>query len=212
MFVNCGSLIEAVVLSYIHGGSENHENDLLEERTSVLALKYRIKFLDKVFTSMTLKQIEEIAEEEFDQFDVDNKGYLTLKDLSNINNSHLLPGILDIKVNDKISQILYHKLDENMDGKISKDEYMRMIRSLHKTGYKKSLLVDVVIAIFDTDNDSTLNKSELQDFVRVYLGVLDKEKNTTLVKELINKYDENHDEKISKEELKALLNQLDLNI
>lgn len=211
MFVNCGSLIEAIALSYIHGGASNkdHDDDLLEERTSVLALKYRIKFLDQIFATMTLRQIEEIAEEEFRRFDVKNKGYLTMKDLSNISSSNLLPGILDLKVNEKITQILCQKLDADNDGKITKDEYMRMIHCLHQSGYKKSLLIDVILAIFDKDNDNTLNRSELQDFVRVYLGVIDKEENKTFVQDLFHKYDENGDQKISKDELKNLLKQLD---
>jgi len=213
MFVNCGSLIEAIALSYIHGNgsNEDHYDNLLEERTSILALKYRIKFLDEIFTSLTLKQIEEIAQEEFHRFDVDNKGYLTMKDLVNINNSNLLPGILDFKVNEKISKIIYQKLDINCDGKISKEEYLRMIYCLHKSGYKKSLLVDVILAIFDKDNDQTLNRNELQDFVRIYLGVIDKEQNSAVVKDLLNNYDKDGDQKICIDELKNLLKQIDGN-
>ena len=86
-----------------------------------------------------------------------------------------------------------------------------MIYCLHKSGYKKSLLVDVILAIFDKDNDQTLNRNELQDFVRIYLGVIDKDQNSNVVKELLNNYDKDGDQKICIDELKNLLKQIDGN-
>lgn len=206
VFVNCGSLIEAIALSYIHGGSsgsDSDENDSLEDiRTSIHALKYRFKFLDNLFSTLTKKQILLMASTEFDHLDKEHKGYLLKSDMQY---AYLLPGIHDNKVNEKVLSILYKKMDIDNDNKISKDEYLRMIECLHNTGYKKSLIPDVIFSIFDKDGNNTLDYSEISSFVQLYLDEVNKEKVQNIVREIIQLYDNDGDSKISLQELKKLL-------
>jgi protein Mpv17 len=203
MFVSCGSLIEAIALSYIHGGSDSDDNDSLEEiRCSIHVLKYKFKFLDNLFSNLTKKQILTIASTEFDNLDKGHRGYL---EKDNLKYASLLPGIYDSKVNDKVLSILYKKMDIDEDNKISKDEYLRMIECLHSTGYKKSLIPDVIFSLFDKDGNNQLDLTELSSFVQLYNDESDKQKVQNIVREIIQLYDKDGDGKISLHELKALL-------
>lgn len=115
LFVNCGSLLEAVFLSLSHGGDHDDGDKIQEGKSS--ASKYRATFLDGLLkTEKNIAQVMAHAKLQFEILDLDHNGFLSLEELQKCDN---LPGITDRAVNAKVIEILYRKADVDGDGRVT---------------------------------------------------------------------------------------------
>jgi Ca2+-binding EF-hand superfamily protein len=206
--VNCGSLVEAVLLSYIHknGLGTDGEDKIGEKKSSVADL--HSVFVDQLKKQLHLdaspEDVKSRAAREFDKLDVDKNGSLSIEELSKCK---LLPGINDKEVNRKVVKILLKNVESrrgpSANNKIYKDEYLRLIAKLHETGYRRSYIADVVIAMFDKNGDGLIDKSELEQIAKVYLKREDVTQAT--LEDLMNKFDKDNDGKLKADDIKEVL-------
>ena len=200
LFINCGSLFEAVALSWVHkhgtGGGEKIE----EEKTSAGALFISMdRFLHiPIDRNISPDQIKKQIDAQFDRMDRDKNGFLSLHELQS--GSDLLPGVDDAAVSAKVLELLHRLADEDGDGKISREEYSRLILKFCEGGYRHDFLADVVISIFDENNDGEIEAKEVINILKVY-GL---PHSPADVKKFIEATDTNKDGRISRDELRAL--------
>ena len=88
--------------------------------------------------------------------------------------------------------------------RITRDEYSRVMRALHVTGYQRGALIDVAFDLFDTDGTGNLEASEFRRFVHVVTGVQPTKQQLV---EMMQKFDSNNDGKVSKDELLSAVNE-----
>ena len=202
MVINFGSLIEAVALSYIH---KNGINDKISENKTSVNLYHSIltTTIEEAIGLNTVENVEQKASKQFDHLDVDKNGWLAIDELQDC---PLLPGIEDKEVNQVVLGILMTKATvESVSEKnrICKNEYIRLIKKMHETGYRQSFIIDVVIAIYDTNNDGQIDIKELESIIKVYLKVAGVDKAT--LDSIMMKYDANKDGKLDKDEMKQFI-------
>lgn len=113
----------------------------------------------------------------------------------------MLPGIDDEAVSDKVTEIIHRLGDEDGDGRISEQEYERLLLKFHQVGYRKSFIADVVLAIFDANGDGFIDTKEMKSILRV-LGCDSSDK---AVKEAMEACDVDGDGKVSAAELVVVL-------
>jgi Ca2+-binding EF-hand superfamily protein len=201
MVINCGSLIEAIALSYIH---KNGINDKISENKTSVNLYHSIftTSIEEAIGLNTVKDVGARASMQFDQLDSDKNGWLTIDELQHC---PLLPGIKDNAVNQVVLKLLMAKATvEKVAEKncISKNEYIRLISKMHETGYRQSFIIDVVIAIYDTNNDGQIDIKELESIIRIYLN-MDVDPQT--LDSIMRKYDMNKDGRLNKNEMKQVI-------
>ena len=200
--VNCGSLVEAIALSYIH--KNGIHDKISEHKTSVnLYHSFFTTSIEEAIGLNTVKDVEQKATAQFDVLDVDKSGWLTIDELQHC---PLLPGIEDNEVNQVVLKLLITKATvENATerNRISRSEYIRLIKKMHETGYRQSFIIDVVIAIYDTNNDGHIDIKELENIIRVYLRNTDIDRAT--LDSIMTKYDANKDGRLNKEEMKQVI-------
>ncbi len=202
MVVNCGSLIEAIALSYIH---KNGIHDKISENKTSVNLYHSIftTSIEEAIGLNTVKDVEQKASAQFDALDADKNGWLTIDELQHC---PLLPGIKDNEVNEVVLKLLITKATvENVSEKnrINKKEYIRLIKKMHETGYRQSFVIDVVIAIYDTNYDGQIDIKELENIIRVYLRNTDVDQAT--LDSIMTKYDGNKDGRLNKDEMKQVI-------
>ena len=209
LFINLGSLVEAVALSYIHkhgfggaeGGSSKH--DVIQEQRSTAASRVRLPFIDKLLKierHLSSEQLQDELTRKFAALDVDKDNCVFVDDLKGADG--LLPGVTDAAVNQKISELLHRLADRDGDGKVSVDEYRRMLSKMHDVGFRRSFVIDVVVAAFDTNGDGQIDSKEMKNVLRVY-GETDF--SDAAVDAMMKFCDRNKDGKVSADELRAAL-------
>ena len=214
LFINLGSLVEAVALSYIHkhgfGGGEGAEHskeklaadDVIQETHSTAATRVRLPFFDKLLgieRHLSSAQLQAKMAKEFERLDVDKDGNISLDEARGMDG--LLPGITDTAVNAKISELLHRLADGDGDGKISVEEYKRMLAKFNDVGFRRSFVIDVVVAAFDKNGDGHIDPSEMRDVLRVYGA----DYSDAAVSAMMRECDHNGDGKVSADELRAVL-------
>lgn len=207
--VNCGSLVEAVLLSYVHknGLGESDKKDKIAEKKTSVADLHSI-FVDELKKQLNLgSSLDEIkykAAREFDKLDIDKNGSLSIEELSKCK---LLPGVKDKEVSRKVIKILLKNVESRRgplaNNKIYKDEYLRLIAKLHETGYRRSYIADVVIAMFDRNGDGLIDINELEQIAKVYLKRDDITQGA--LEDIMKKFDKDKDGKLKAEDIKEVL-------
>lgn len=220
LVVNVGSLVEAVVLSYVHGlGNTDHK---ISEATAVAASK-RPKFLDGLFSNAdAVENVVADAKAQFSILDADHNGYLTITELESFKKSKaLLPGTKNSAVSDKVLELTTRKARWNqicaaksttsahsgisspvIEGNISESEYLRLLQTLHEGGYRRSSTVDAIFTMFDVNKDEKIDRFELAGLVFVYTGAVP---STEEVDGIFAQLDINGDGTISPAEFKHAL-------
>ena len=99
---------------------------------------------------------------------------------------------------------LHQERGSNQALRITRDEYSRVMKALHVTGYQRGALIDVAFDLFDTDGTGNLEASEFRRFVHVVTGVQPTKQQLV---EMMQKFDSNNDGKVSKDELLSAVNE-----
>ena len=204
LFVNLGSLIEAVALSYVHGTGgvfTETSDEICDPRSSVSARHWT--FVENFFSKRSVEQIGKAAEEQFDELDTLKQGFLTLEQLTR---SPFLPAIDDNAVRRKVMQLLRVKLEIDKSDKVSKSMYVRILKKLHEFKYRESFLADVIITIYDKNDDKKIDSSELEDILRLYIGM--NPTNDLEIKSIMKKFDSDGSGKLDAGEIIFMLKDL----
>jgi len=207
LFINLGSLVEAVALSYIHkhgfgGEGSSASKDVIQEQHSTAATRVRLPFIDKLLKierHLSSEQLQEQLSKKFAALDVDKDNCVSIEELKGLDG--LLPGVTDAAVNQKISELLHRLADRDGDGKVSVDEYRRMLSKFHDVGFRRSFVIDVVVAAFDVNGDGEIDPKEMKNVLRVYGADFSDD----AVNAMMLACDRNKDGKVSADELRAAL-------
>jgi Ca2+-binding EF-hand superfamily protein len=198
-FINMGSLFEAVVLSYIHKhgfGGESVDDKIEEKKSRVAALNPATIFskLIHLESNLSHEELRSNIKMQFARLDVDHTGFLSIDELTS---GAFLPGIDDSEVNAKVAEMLHRLADGDGDGRVSEAEYSRFLLKFHAVVYRKKFIAEVVLALFDENDDGFIDSKEMKKILRVF-GC---DSSDEAVKEAMRICDINGDGKVSSQEL-----------
>jgi protein Mpv17 len=208
LVVNAGSLIEAVLLSYIHAhgfpGSEKappSQDAIQDSKSRVPALMQNLR-PHTVQKAFVIPRTEREAAAAFDAMDVNKSGYVSSAELTR----WMKAGgslLKDEAASECVAQILLRYTSVTDHKRISRDKYLTMIRKFADKEFSAQFLGDVVFALFDKDHDGFLDRGELTAFVEVLYGV--ENVSAQHLDCVLKEADKNADGKLSLEEVRALV-------
>jgi protein Mpv17 len=207
--VNMGCLVEAVLLSYIHShgfpGSKAAPpaQDVISDKSRVPAVLQSLR-PHRLHRLIVIPKTEREARRAFKKMDTDGNGYVSKEQFERHCASGLnVSGAHDRAVNKMAAQLLFRFADSvSPDGRITEEEYMRLVTAFAASHFRSELLSDVVFSLFDKNGDGHLDASELPSFLEVMYGKgLAQEELARIVRSA----DTNKDGRLSKEEVRSLL-------
>jgi len=141
------------------------------------------------------KQEEIILKETFASFDIDGDGFITRSELVSFLEK------AGNSLSEEQVQEMMEKQDENDDGQISYQEFMKMMQPIifHKT--KDDDLMRETFSSFDLDGDGFITKAEIVTFMARMGETLSDEQ----LKEMIGETDEDGDGRLSYEEFVKMM-------
>lgn len=146
--------------------------------------------MDEVFMEMDVRGDGHVTKEEFTRFLRKNPRGWPLADL--------LDG-QTTEVKDEIITFWFRKLDIQNEGYIVKAELRAFANLMMRRDYKEQVYTDLLIDMFDTDNDERISRIECKKMLRVLLG---HEPTEIQVNRVAGKNG------VSRDELKALLHSI----
>mmetsp|Transcript_63912 Transcript_63912/g.171224 ORF Transcript_63912/g.171224 Transcript_63912/m.171224 type:complete len:423 (-) Transcript_63912:27-1295(-) len=202
---NAGCFVEAVGLSYIHEhgfpGFAPKDDPVIRDVSSVSTRMPHLSFVESMTTTLLEPVTMSRASEDFDSVDKTKRGYLDVQQVREIMVDKRLPGINDPTASARAAELLLRKADINGDGRVSKKEYLALVKELHRARFRESLLSDVALALFDGDGDGKLDTNELKNFAVVLLNV-DAKEAASVAALALKQLDTDGDGRLSREELR----------
>ena len=135
---NAESLLEAVGLSYIHehgfpGLSPPDHGHSIREAPAVSSLLPQLPLVTRMLNAVFMPLNAQHVRDDFMAMDKSGQGYITTTDLRRCMDLHMLPGMSDPVASHTAAELLVRKADVNGDGRVSLDEYLRMMDALQRS-------------------------------------------------------------------------------
>jgi hypothetical protein len=134
---NAGSLLEAVGLSYIHEhgfpGFAPDSSATIKEHPAVSDRLPQLPLINSMLNAVFLPRALQHARADFLAMDRTGQGYITSSDLRARMDRQMLPGLRDPVASHKAAELLVRKADADGDGRVSLDEYLRMMEALKRS-------------------------------------------------------------------------------
>ncbi|CAH1779457.1 unnamed protein product [Owenia fusiformis] len=155
------------------------------------------------------------------QFDKDCSGYIEADELKAFLRHLLKENKKDIEVTEEklieYTGTMLQLFDQNKDGKLQLSEMAKLLpvrenflcRPIFKGARITRKDIDRVFALYDVDNNGTIENDELNGFLKDLLSLVNQDYDNDdidfMKSAILDKWDLNHDGKISRDELSMLL-------